>query len=386
MTTNLKPHQKHGKTTKATFGEFGRLELSILGTPCGNIKKLSGDLIEQIKNYKLAYVDADHKTDEEEKSAFLKAGSQLIYTDKISFQRFDLEMPFNRFQRNAFFNEFDLVLINGNHFNSNKQIIVIDEKKPLEKKLDKITDVLMILHVDQEGIIPDYLKTHLPGYHDIPTFHIDEVESISHVVQKYIANHIPELFGLVLSGGKSQRMKRDKATMDYHGKPHREYLIDQLNDFTSKTYVSCRKDQVEELSSHYNCIADSFDDLGPYGGILSALREHPDRAWLVLAVDLPILSKETIAQLVKARNPSKIATAFYNKETDFPEPLITIWEPKAYPVLLQFLGLGYSCPRKALINSDIEMIQPERPEELINANNPEEYENALKLIREGKVV
>jgi hypothetical protein len=32
------------------------------------------------------------------------------------------------------------------------------------------------------------------------------------------------------------------------------------------------------------------------------------------------------------------------------------------------------------------MIKPDKPEDLINANNPEEYEQALKMISEGKAV
>ncbi len=381
MTTNHKKHQKHGKTKKANFGEFGRLELSILGTPCGNIKNLSQSIIEKTQSKNLAYVDADHKTEEEEKSRFLNSGSQLVYTDKISFQRFDHNDSFNRFQRNAIFNEYDLVLINGNHFRSNKQIIVIDEKKPLEKKLDKITDVLMVLFADEQREIPEYLQNHISDLESLPKFGINELDGICNEITSYIEENTPEIYGLVLSGGKSQRMQQDKAKLTYHGIPHREYLINQLDQFTSKTFVSCRKDQVEDLLEDQEYIVDTFNGLGPYGGILSAFRKHPDKSWLVLAVDLPILSTETIGQLIKNRNTSKIATAFYNKETDFPEPLITIWEPKAYSVLLHFLSLGYSCPRKVLINSNIELINPLHPNELINANNPEEYEKALELIK-----
>jgi molybdopterin-guanine dinucleotide biosynthesis protein A len=76
--------------------------------------------------------------------------------------------------------------------------------------------------------------------------------------------------------------------------------------------------------------------------------------------------------LLEKRNPAKVATAIKGKGKQFPEPLITIYEPKAYPVLLQYLAQGYSCPRKMLINSEVEIVEVD--DELIrNINTPEEY-------------
>ncbi len=72
------------------------------------------------------------------------------------------------------------------------------------------------------------------------------------------------------------------------------------------------------------------------------------------------------------------ATAFKSPVNDFPEPLITIWEPKSYQVLLQFLVQGYSCPRKALINSDIKLVEVKNPEALKNVNAPEDLEGVMK--------
>ena len=72
------------------------------------------------------------------------------------------------------------------------------------------------------------------------------------------------------------------------------------------------------------------------------------------------------------RQPGRAATAFQSPENEFPEPLITIWEPRSYGPLLRFLSLGYSCPRKTLINSDIELLRAPRPEELRNINTPDE--------------
>ena len=120
--------------------------------------------------------------------------------------------------------------------------------------------------------------------------------------------------------------------------------------------------------------------MGPYGGILSAFQEDPDAAWMVIACDLPLIGKPEIEDLISKRNPTKFATAYFNPETDLPDPLFTIWEPKAYLSLLSYLSLGYSCPRKVLINSNIELVQLPKPEVLKNVNTPEDRFEIMNLI------
>jgi molybdopterin-guanine dinucleotide biosynthesis protein A len=189
------------------------------------------------------------------------------------------------------------------------------------------------------------------------------------------------LYGLVLAGGESRRMGQDKGLLDYHGKPQREYAADLLNGFCEKTFLSARVGQ--KMETAYEVIEDTFLDLGPYGGILSAFRQFPNVAWLVVACDLPLLDATTLQQLVDNRNITKIATAFESATEAFPEPLIAIWEPKAYTVLLQFLGKGYSCPRKVLINSDIKLLRANNLGALQNVNDPAERAAVLQLV-EGR--
>ncbi|NJN80809.1 MAG: NTP transferase domain-containing protein, partial [Anaerolineales bacterium] len=121
---------------------------------------------------------------------------------------------------------------------------------------------------------------------------------------------------------------------------------------------------------NHTVIIDTFLELGPYGAILSAFREDPNAAWLVLACDLPLLDVETLQFLIENRNASLTATSFKSPESKegFPEPLIAIWEPRAYPTLLQFLAQGISCPRKVLINSEIELLIPPSEAALTNIN------------------
>lgn len=92
----------------------------------------------------------------------------------------------------------------------------------------------------------------------------------------------------------------------------------------------------------------------------------------MVACDLPLLDESTINTLVEARTPGRFATAVRGPEREWPEPLVAIYEPRAYQRLLRFMALGYSCPRKMLINSDIQLVNLDDMLPLTNANTPEE--------------
>ncbi len=191
------------------------------------------------------------------------------------------------------------------------------------------------------------------------------------------------LLGLVLGGGRSTRMGRDKASLSYHGKPQIVHAWELLRDAGLETYVSCRADQADvEGFRGLPQIPDRFLGFGPMGGILSALLSQRDAAFLAVACDLPFLDAGALSRLIAARDPAKIATAYLGHE-NLPEPLCAIYEPSAYSALLGFVGQGLHCPRKALIRSDIRALAPERAEALANVNRPEEYEAAREALHKA---
>jgi len=376
-----KEDRRHGKTEKAAFGKFGRTEIALMGAPCGEIKKIADQLIQSLSGFRIAYVDADHKTEEEEIPTSMKSGGSLLYTDKIKFQRIDFTNPLNTYDRNVLFNDFDLVIVNGNHFEAEHQLLIMDDRKPLEKKLDKIHKPLAILRPDEQVRLPEYLENHFGKELEIlPLYTTQQIGQVASLIHDLLILQVPPLIGVVLAGGRSERMGHDKGLIDYHGLPQRQYLYHLLDGFTEKTFMSCRPDQNDEFAGKFMAIPDSVSGLGPFGALISAFREYPNHALLVVACDIPLIDQEAIKSLLYSRNPSKIATAFFNKETNFPDPLLTIWEPKAYLHLLQFLGLGYSCPRKVLINCNTEIINPANDHWLLNANDPEEYKRVVEIL------
>src|SRR5690606_21520522 len=120
-----------------------------------------------------------------------------------------------------------------------------------------------------------------------------------------------DLFGLVLAGGKSSRMGRDKSTLSYHSQIQQRRVAHQLlMMFCKAAYISCRADPEAITQDHLPYTPDKTRYGGPRNGIVSAHHPHPEVAWLVIAVDLPHVKASTIGTLVGARKPEKMATAY----------------------------------------------------------------------------
>jgi molybdopterin-guanine dinucleotide biosynthesis protein A len=370
-------HQKHAKLNRPRWGQYGRNEWAILGTPCGEIKSLAADLTHRLaSSWSLAYIDADHKASELPDIHPIAQGGQAVYTDKINYHQLEFQGTYDSYDYRRLFNEKDLVLVNGNHFKAERQIVVIDPRKEesLSRKIDRLTQVDLLLFANEMNSVPEFLQTHLPEWRELPRFSLQDRSGISEWLKSEMETAIPPVYGLLLAGGESRRMGKDKGLLNYHGKPQREWGYELLAAHTEQTFLSVRPDQSMEGNTSMELLPDTFLGLGPFGGILSAFRAYPNAAWLVAAVDLPFLDHQALEHLLQHRNPAKVATAFQSPVNEFPDPLLAIWEPKSYLRLFQFLTQGYSCPRKVLINSDIELLQAPKSEWLVNVNEPQEYE------------
>ena len=106
--------------------------------------------------------------------------------------------------------------------------------------------------------------------------------------------------GLVLAGGKSTRMGRDKGLLSYHDKPQREYLYEQMRPLCRDVYLSIRPEQKDSLPEGFASIADENIYRGPLNGLLSAHHAFPEAAWLVVACDLPFLGSGDLRRLTAA--------------------------------------------------------------------------------------
>ena len=178
------------------------------------------------------------------------------------------------------------------------------------------------------------------------------------------------LNGLVLAGGRSTRMGKDKSLLVYHDMPQREYLFNLLSPYCNQVFTSCNN--LQEVPPPLNPLPDRFEIPGPFNGILSAFAFDQHCSWLIVAIDMPFVNEATLELLLSNRDKAKMATCFYNPATKQPEPLLTIWEDHAYRALLEFVEKGHISPREFLTIHSVKMIDPPDDKALSNFNTPED--------------
>lgn len=192
------------------------------------------------------------------------------------------------------------------------------------------------------------------------------------------------LFGLVLAGGASTRMGRDKAALAYHGQSQLAWTFGLVSEVCAATFVSVRPDQRDEPTRvEFPQVVDLQPGIGPIAGISAALQQHPKAAWLVVACDLPFVTRTVLENLIERRDPNATATAYRSAHDGLPEPLCAIWEPASREQLLAYVASGKQCPRKFLINSNAKLLELADAKALDNINTGDEFRAASEALADA---
>lgn len=185
------------------------------------------------------------------------------------------------------------------------------------------------------------------------------------------------LFGLLLAGGRSTRMGRDKASLvigaDRLNQGQR--AVQGLLPVCQKVFLSLRDAQTApEGCEHLEIVRDNPSISGPLAGILAAFEREPDAAWLVMACDLPFVTPDVLAQLVHARSDGTDFIAYASATDGLPEPLCAIYEPGSRAVLKRHADRNHLCPRHIMVEEHVTLLElpPSCRRALENMNTPED--------------
>lgn len=181
-------------------------------------------------------------------------------------------------------------------------------------------------------------------------------------------------------------MGRDKSLIQYHGIAQWQYAAKLLAPLCSRVIISCNVAQAKQFKTDHTLLVDEpkFANTGPMAGLLTAFRAYPSTPFLVLGCDYPLVTKEDMKLLLEGRQQEVDAVCLFDEADQTEEPLVAIYEPSIYPMLVSHYKRGEFSLRKVLIKSATHRIPPSTPQSLLTADTPEESKQLLETIRTNR--
>lgn len=190
---------------------------------------------------------------------------------------------------------------------------------------------------------------------------------------------------IILAGGKNSRMEKNKALLKIGEKTVIERIIEELKPLVEKIIVVTNS-PAEYSGLGVEVISDIIPGRGPLSGIHAGLKHSPCRYNLVVACDMPFVSRE-LGRLLLCRTGDCQAVVPRIKQQ--PQPLFAVYSRECVEPIELMLQKGiYKCTSfydlvKVVYLDESEIEAAANPEEtFININTPEDFKRAQAIVND----
>lgn len=188
-----------------------------------------------------------------------------------------------------------------------------------------------------------------------------------------------EIAGIVLAGGRSRRMGRDKAALDWDGEPMLARIVRIVGERCQPVYVAAAEESAAYRALYgtggpeATWITDERPDTGPVGGLAAALAAAAagGAEWaFVCATDMPLISVDLIDELLLGISPSTQAVIATDAQRD--HPMAGLYRTDAAPLVAKVAADGERRMLGILDALTTRRVAVGNPEWLTNVNAPED--------------
>lgn len=207
-----------------------------------------------------------------------------------------------------------------------------------------------------------------------------------------ITKRYDQISAFILTGGASSRMGKAKGLLEFGGEPliiriarTMEPLVSSVTAVgPSERYAALGLQVIEDQK--FGIVDEGGERPGPLAGIASALSASPTDWNLIVACDLPYLSREWVAWLL-ARTKVSSGQIIMPRTEGGPEPLAAVYRRECAEPIIAALHRGIRKVTDATAQLRTEFategewshIDPDG-RVLRNMNSPEDYEEARKWL------
>ncbi len=177
--------------------------------------------------------------------------------------------------------------------------------------------------------------------------------------------------GVVLSGGKSSRMGKDKSLLTRNNEDMLSFSTQQLHNAGASEVV---------VSGQQHGIADTIENVGPMGGIFTIIEKYQPQALLILPVDLPLIDDETLRQLKRVGELSNQACFYQDNFLPLYLPINAhveqFFRQSFSQLTLDVKGAKGPSIKALLKQIPSKALMAKNKQRLFNANTPEQWQQA----------
>jgi molybdopterin-guanine dinucleotide biosynthesis protein A len=207
------------------------------------------------------------------------------------------------------------------------------------------------------------------------------------------AVHLPvdlAVSGVILAGGLSRRLGRDKAIEPIGGQPLIQRVIQRVEQLSQEiVVVVADQDRASglPLDPAHRVVLDRYPGTGSLGGIFSGLDAANNQWTLIVACDMPFLNLSLFRRMLALTEDADAVVPVIEGR---PEPTHALYskaclpfiEPKLIAGDLKISGFYDQVRVKYLPEEDVAALDPEFLS-FFNVNTPEDLDRALTLADQG---
>lgn len=188
-----------------------------------------------------------------------------------------------------------------------------------------------------------------------------------------------EISGLILAGGRSRRMGRDKAKLLLDGKSLLQWQVEKLQQLGLGEILISAPETVSYPG--IRTVQDCYSGCGPISGLHAGLSAASCRYCLVIGVDLPLIPESVLRDLCSAHECGVTILSHAGGE----EPLLGVYDSALAPVMEEMIRQKVYKVREIKRWIPVHRWHYTGPKEVLcNCNCPSDLERARRYLAAGK--
>ncbi len=192
------------------------------------------------------------------------------------------------------------------------------------------------------------------------------------------AQHTTPFSAAILAGGKSSRFGEDKGLALLHNKPLVQYVAEVAHAISNDVFIVTQNKDYQQFAERL--AQDEYKDCGPLGGLHAALKHAKNPYCLLLACDMPYLSRPLLEEIKKQIH----SLAMVPVMNEHIEPLCACYHRDALPVVASQLERGIFKMSDTIALLDHQLLRVDEnsdlysPQMFVNVNTLAEWQQLRK--------